>query len=237
MKHKKCTKLYWGITYISAWTLALCGFFFNWLVFLHPASQGHRRLCDSEGCEGASSSGQLPGQRHQQQWERGHRAPQAVGPPQEHVAAPWTHPLWIRREIPVRESREEEQVEEEVEEEWGIEVFNPPKPQTCKNPQGLGSIFNSGKSSTATPASFRLLIYSSSSPSTITPLPGPPSTFSWSLALTKPDTPQDGGTQLNLCPALHFPSGTHGRVNVDQGGGKRHMLAESNKGLGMGWNL
>lgn len=31
----------------------------------------------------------------------------------------------------------------------GIEVFNLPKPQTCKNPQGFGSIFNSGKSPTA----------------------------------------------------------------------------------------
>uniref|UniRef100_A0A665V084 4Fe-4S ferredoxin-type domain-containing protein n=1 Tax=Echeneis naucrates TaxID=173247 RepID=A0A665V084_ECHNA len=31
--------------------------------------------------------------------------------------------------------------------------LTPPKPQTCKNPQGLGSIFNSGKSCTAAPAS------------------------------------------------------------------------------------
>ncbi|KAG7235364.1 hypothetical protein INR49_032704 [Caranx melampygus] len=54
--------------------------------------------------------------RHQQQRERGHRAPQAVGPPQEHVAAPRTHALRVRREIPVEEEEEEEE-EEEVEAE------------------------------------------------------------------------------------------------------------------------
>lgn len=140
--------------------MSVWAFISNGLVFLRPASQGHRGLCDGEGCEGTSSSGQLPGQRHQQQRERGHRAPQAVGPPQEHVAAPRTHPLRVRREVPVRERGGG----------GGIEVLNPPKPQTCKNPQGLGSIFNSGKSSTATPASSQLLvslIISSSPPPTL----------------------------------------------------------------------
>lgn len=63
-------------------------FFFS----LNSASQGHRGLGDGERREGASSSGQLQGQRHQQQRERGHRAPQAVGPPQR-VAASRPHPL------------------------------------------------------------------------------------------------------------------------------------------------
>lgn len=44
---------------------------------------------------------------------------------------------------------EEEQVEEEEEEReqenGGTDIFYPPKLQTCKNPQGLASIFNSGK--------------------------------------------------------------------------------------------
>lgn len=121
-----------------------------------------------------------------------------------------------------------------------VEVFNLPKPQKCKTPQGLGSIFNSGKSSTGTPAS-------SSPPSSSAPLPppppppllhGPPSAFSRSLALTQPDTPWGSGTQLSLCPALHLPLGTHSRENVDLGKKKKRCtLVESNRKLGLGGDL
>lgn len=85
----------------------------------------------------------------------------------------------------------------------------------ARNPQGLASIFNSGKSSSAMPASslplVSLLIYSSfPPPTTETHQCFPPG---GGLALTKSDTLQESGTQVNLWPALHLQMG----MNVDRG--------------------
>lgn len=92
------------------------------------------------------------------------------------------------------EAEEEGEPVEEEEEEQGIEVSSPPKPQTCNKPQGLGSIFYSGERSTAMPP--QLLVYSCGSPSNIILPHGPPSVFSRSQKL------HAEGTQLNLCPTL-----------------------------------
>lgn len=92
---------------------------------------------------------------------------------------------------------EGEQVEEE-EEKRGIEVSNPPKPQTCNKPQGLGSIFNSGKSSPAMPGS--------STPRLLLSLPLHHHFASWTAQcfLLEPETTWRGWSTTPLVPCSPY---------------------------------
>lgn len=96
------------------------------------------------------------------------------------------------------EEEEEEQVEGEEEEAANLLFFNPAKPQTCKNPQGLDQylilervLFYYYHSSLLVTPLPPLLLYSLSSlfPPSLPSLYELPGVFSRSLALTKPDTP------------------------------------------------
>lgn len=69
---------------------------------LSTATESHRGLGDCEGGEGAPPTGQFPGQRYQQQRDRGHGAAQTVGPAPEPDASAGASPLRFGGQVTVR---------------------------------------------------------------------------------------------------------------------------------------
>lgn len=115
-----------------------------------------------------------------------------------------------------RRTEEEEQLEEEEREQenGGTDIFYPPKLQTCKNPQGLASIFNSGKV---------LLLCQPL-------LSGTPPPLCSSLLIDRTGQARHS-TNLHY---IHLHLGANSRVNVDFGVGVGRVLVKSNMRQEMG---